>query len=45
MKKFTLAFNRNNKIFEVNCKANQIVGVIQDYLIDSYILIWIKEVK
>lgn len=43
--KFLLTFQRKNDYSRVECNEQQIIGIIQNYLLDCWVLVWIKEVK
>ena len=43
--KFLLTFKRNNDYSRVECNERQIIGIIQNYLLDCWVLVWIKEVE
>lgn len=39
--KYVLTFQRKNELTTAICNEQQIVGAIQNYLLDSWILVWI----
>nr|DAF79709.1 MAG TPA: hypothetical protein [Caudoviricetes sp.] len=42
--KYVLTFKRNNDLSSVKCDKQQIVRTIQNYLLESWILVWVNEV-
>nr|DAK73641.1 MAG TPA: hypothetical protein [Caudoviricetes sp.] len=43
--KYVLTFQRKNDYSRVECNEQQIIGIIQNYLLDCWVIVWIKEVK
>ena len=43
MKQFILTFQRNNDLSSVKCNEQRIVEIIQNYLSDSWVLVWILQ--
>ena len=39
--KYVLTFQRNNELTSTECNEQQIVGTIQNYLLDCWVLVWI----